>query len=280
MAPRLRAHGRRATDRAASRSRSTAADVGERRAPRRRLRRAAGGSGKRGWRAAKTPASSSCARGTRPPRRSRRAWREAGTSRATRTTHGIASPSPRAAEVVHRPGRRPRYAGTCGSNGSRRHVEEPLEQVAVALDRHAGRAAGRRTCGRCPRGRPRRRRPARRRGPDRASPSTSEATSSPTRNSNRPGGATGASTVSSAFSSQPGKSSSSSVGGPERASAPQRQLAHGRLQLAAVVGELVDTGGGRRRQPALGDDAARLEVAQPGGEDVRADPGQLSARSV
>ena len=43
---------------------------------------------------------------------------------------------------------------------------------------------------------------------------------------------------------------------------------------SSVLGELVDPGGGRRRQRPLRDDSARLEVAQAGGEDVRADAGE------
>ena len=60
----------------------------------------------------------------------------------------------------------------------------------------------------------------------------------------------------------------------ERASAPPGERAEHRLERAAVLGQLVDGHGPRRRELRLPHDAGALEVAQAGGEDVRADPGQ------
>jgi hypothetical protein len=68
--------------------------------------------------------------------------------------------------------------------------------------------------------------------------------------------------------------------GTEGAGAPERELAHGRLQLAAVVGELVDAGGGRGRQCPFCHDSAGLEVAQSRGEDVRSDAEALGEIGV
>jgi hypothetical protein len=56
--------------------------------------------------------------------------------------------------------------------------------------------------------------------------------------------------------------------------APAAEREHDLLELAAVVGELVDGGGGRRRQRPLPDHARVLQPAKPRREDVRADPGQ------
>src|SRR5205807_10497831 len=60
----------------------------------------------------------------------------------------------------------------------------------------------------------------------------------------------------------------------ERAGAPECEFPHDRLQLEAVVRQLVDPGGGRWRQRLLRGDAGGLEVAEPGCEDVRSDSGQ------
>src|SRR5581483_3287862 len=61
----------------------------------------------------------------------------------------------------------------------------------------------------------------------------------------------------------------------EREEAPERELAHHRPEPLPVLRELVHARGGRRRQRAPGDDPVRLEVAQAGGEDVGADTGQV-----
>jgi len=45
-------------------------------------------------------------------------------------------------------------------------------------------------------------------------------------------------------------------------------------QLVAARRQLVHRRGGRRRQLRLLDDPAGLEILEPGGEDIRADPGQ------
>ena len=81
--------------------------------------------------------------------------------------------------------------------------------------------------------------------------------------------------MSMAFASQPSNSSSVVGGRAQGAGTPQRQLAHGRPQLAAVVGQLVDLRRRRRRQSTPGDDAVALEVAQPRGQDVGPDAGQV-----
>jgi hypothetical protein len=47
-----------------------------------------------------------------------------------------------------------------------------------------------------------------------------------------------------------------------------------RPKAATRVGQLVDGGRGRRRQLVPGDQARGLEILEPGGEDVGADPGQ------
>ena len=98
-------------------------------------------------------------------------------------------------------------------------------------------------------------RPGRRSGRPRPPRRRARRSRGPARNSKRPGGATGAITMSMAFASQPSNSSSLAVGGAQGAGAPERQLAHGRPQLAAVVGQLVDLRRRRRRQGTPGDDA-------------------------
>ena len=161
----------------------------------------------------------------------------------------------------------------------RRRLDEPLEQLAVSRGRSRSRAGARRTCGRCPRRRPRRRRPDSSIGPARASPSTSEATSSPTRNSKRPGGAIGARTMSIAFSQPAGEEPVRRRSGGPSERAPHRASSRMTgLSSQPVIGELVHARGRRRRQRPLRDDAAGLEVAQPRGQDVRADPGQVLRR--
>jgi hypothetical protein len=61
----------------------------------------------------------------------------------------------------------------------------------------------------------------------------------------------------------------------KRTRAPQRELSNDRPKLLSVFRQLVDAGGGRRRQGPFGDDAGGLEVTQAGGEDVRPDSGQV-----
>src|SRR5205823_12917136 len=61
---------------------------------------------------------------------------------------------------------------------------------------------------------------------------------------------------------------------PERAGAPECELPHDRLQLEAVVRQLVDAGSRRWRERLPRDDAGGLEIAEPGREDVRPDSGQ------
>ncbi len=56
------------------------------------------------------------------------------------------------------------------------------------------------------------------------------------------------------------------------AEAPERE--QHRLELAPVLAELVDVGGGRRGEPAARDEAGGLQVAQPRGQQVRGEPGQ------
>src|SRR5581483_11987295 len=109
--------------------------------------------------------------------------------------------------------------------------------------------------------------------PEQTTPSTSDATSSPTRNSNRPAGAVSEDRVE-RVRRPPREELVLVRGRPERAGAPERELPHDGLQLAAVVGELVDARGRGRRQPPLRDDAGGLEVAEPGRQDVRPDARQ------
>src|SRR5918994_3904187 len=57
----------------------------------------------------------------------------------------------------------------------------------------------------------------------------------------------------------------------DRPEPPERQLAHGRLEPLPVRGQLVDLRGRRRIQAPLGHDATALEVLESRGQDVRAD---------
>ena len=101
------------------------------------------------------------------------------------------------------------------------------------------------------------------------SPSANEATSSPTRNSIRAAVGCGGNAIRIAPASQPGSSSSSRVGGPERARAPVREHVHDRAKLQSVLGQLVDGRRGGRREAPPRDDSVSLEVLEPGSEDVR-----------
>ena len=60
----------------------------------------------------------------------------------------------------------------------------------------------------------------------------------------------------------------------ERPGAPLRERAQDGVELTAVLGQLVHGDRPRRRQFRLADDPRRLEVAEAGREDVRADAGE------
>ena len=85
-----------------------------------------------------------------------------------------------------------------------------------------------------------------------------------------PRAACGSSSAANAFRPQSGSKSSPSSRGRQRAGAPASERVQRLLELAAVLGQLVDGRGCGRRELPLLHDPAGLEVAQARGEDVRA----------